>query len=178
MTTSVALLRAVNVAGTVVAMADLRAVLEALGFGEVRSLLASGNLIFRSDIRTAELEGILETEFQKRLNLRTDVCVRSARDCKALVDRNPFGDEAREDPAHLVVSFLKDTPAPKNLTLLEKAIVGPERIALNGKQLYIVYPAGIGRSRLTSALMDAKLGTHGTGRNWNTVLKILALTGG
>ena len=61
---------------------------------------------------------------------------------------------------------------------LQAAIQGPERIRADGKHLYVVYPAGIGRSKLTNSLIEKKLGTRSTGRNWNTVLKLSALASG
>ena len=157
-------------------MADLRALLSRLGFLDARSLLQSGNLIFRSDkLSGSGLERMLETEAEKRLDLRTDFFVRSSEEWKVIVDRNPFSAEAKRDPAHLVVMFLKDAPDPGQVKLLQAAIKGPETVRAGGKQLYIVYPDGIGESRLTNGLIDKKLGTGGTGRNWNTVLKLGAL---
>ena len=173
----IALLRAVNVGGRkAVAMAHLRALLEQLGLEDARSLLQSGNLVFRDDKRTsAELERLLESEAEKRLDLGTDFMVRSATEWKSIVARNPFPTEAKRDPGHLVVMFLKDAPAADDVKALQAAITGPEVVRADGKQLYVVYPAGIGTSRLTNAVIDKKLGTRGTGRNWNTVLKLAAM---
>src|SRR6266581_983263 len=175
MTIHIALLRGINVGGHKrVAMSDLRDLLTQLGFMDARSLLQSGNLVFRSNARTGvNLERLLEAE--KRLGLRTDFLVRSAEEWKAVVARNPFPDEAERDPAHLLVVFLKDAPDGKNVEALQAAITGPEIVRAVGRQAYIVYPSGIGRSRLTSTLIEKKLATRGTGRNWNTVLKLGAL---
>src|SRR5213593_1659165 len=177
MTIYIALLRGINVGGhKMVAMSDLRDLLTQLGFMDARSLLQSGNLIFRSDARVGvNLERLLEAEAEKRLDLRTDFVVRTAEEWKAIVARNPFRDEAERDPAHLLVMFLKDAPDVKNVEALQAAIMGPELVRAQGRQAYIVYPSGIGRSRLTSTLIEKKLGTRGTGRNWNTVLKLGAL---
>jgi uncharacterized protein (DUF1697 family) len=177
MTIRIALLRAVNVAGhQQVAMGDLRDLLTQLGLVDVRSLLQSGNLVFRSDSRSgAALERLLESEVSKRLDLQTDFFIRSAKELTAIVTNNPFRAEAARDPGHLVVMFLKDAPDAKNIEALRAAITGAEILSADGKQLYIVYPDGIGRSRLTNALIERKLGTRGTGRNWNTVLKLDAL---
>ena len=71
--------------------------------------------------------------------------------------------------------FLKGAPAGKVVGALQASITGPEVVRAEGKHLYITYPAGIGRSRLTTALIERSLGTRGTGRNWNTVLKLGAL---
>jgi uncharacterized protein (DUF1697 family) len=70
---------------------------------------------------------------------------------------------------------LKGAPGREHVTALEKAIVGREVIRAGGRHLYIVYPDGIGRSKLTNALIEQKFGTQGTARNWNTVLKLAAL---
>jgi uncharacterized protein (DUF1697 family) len=71
--------------------------------------------------------------------------------------------------------FLKAAPDVKNVKALQAAITGPEIVRAEGKQAYIVYPSGIGRSRLASTLIEKKLGARGTGRNWNTILKLAAL---
>ena len=174
----VALLRAVNVAGhQMIGMADLRGFLTALGFTDVRSLLQSGNLVFRGGARTGTpLERLLETEAEERLALRTDFFVRTAAEWKAVVARNPFPAEAVRDPGHLLVMFLKDAPAAGAVRALQAAIVGREVVRADGREAYIVFPDGVGRSRLTTALIEKHLGTRCTGRNWNTVLKLAALT--
>jgi uncharacterized protein (DUF1697 family) len=153
-------------------MADLREMLTDLGFEDVRSLLQTGNLVFRSAKSGAALERVLESEAGKRLGLTTDFFVRTPKELSEIVRRNPFPDEARNDPSHLVVMFLKDAPKASAVSALRQAINGPETVRAIGKQLYITYPAGIGRSKLTNALVESKLGTRGTGRNWNTVLKL------
>jgi uncharacterized protein (DUF1697 family) len=177
MTTYIALLRGINVGGRrSVAMSDLHDWLADLGFADARSLLQSGNLVFRSNARKpAELERLLEAEAANRLKLQTDFLVRTAKDWKAVVARNPFHDEAERDPAHLVVTFLKSRPTPKNVDALQAAISGPEIFRADGRQAYIVFPAGIGNSRLTNTLIEKTLDTRGTARNWNTVLKLAAL---
>ena len=177
MASYVALLRAVNVAGNNrVAMPDLLRVLSDLGFEGGRSLLQTGNLIFQAEGRPqAELEHLLEESTADRLALRTDYMVRDAAAFRTLVEANPFPEEAKDDPGHLVVMFLKDAPTPSNVEELQAAIPGRERVQAEGKQLYIVYPDGIGRSKLANTLIERKLGTRGTGRNWNTVLKLAAL---
>jgi hypothetical protein len=103
------------------------------------------------------------------------IFVRTAAEWKEIVKNNPFRREARDDPSHLVVMFLKKAPATKDVEALQAAIKGPEIVRAEGKQAYIVYPQGIGRSKLTSALIDDRLGSRVTGRNWNTVLNLLSL---
>jgi uncharacterized protein (DUF1697 family) len=133
-------------------MSGLRSLAE-LGFADAQSLLQSGNIVFQSDKRTgSELERLLEMETQKRLHMRADYFVRTSSEWKEIVTRNPFRDDARDDPSHLVVMFLKKAPATKDVEALQTSIKGPEIVRAEGKQAYIVYPEGIGRSKLTTAL--------------------------
>jgi len=179
MTTYIALLRAVNLGGyNRVAMSELRELVASLGMAEAQSLLQSGNLVFRSARRTpAALERLLEVETGKRFGLALDYFVRTVEEWQAIIAGNPFLDEAKRDPGHLVVMFLKKAPNPAEVKALSAAIRGPETLRHDGRQLYIYYPAGIGRSKLTGTLIEKELGSRGTARNWNTVLKLAALAG-
>jgi uncharacterized protein (DUF1697 family) len=169
----IALLRAVNLPHIQVAMSDLRDLLLQAGFTEPRSLLQSGNLVFRTrSTSTEQLEALLEAETRKRLDVNTDYMVRTAAEWEELVAANPFPKEAQRDPGRLLVIALKAKTEPDRVEALQAAIQGPEIVRGVGKQLYVVYPNGVGRSRLTSSLIEKKLGTRGTGRNWNTVLKL------
>lgn len=177
MTTHIALLRAINVGGhEPVAMADLRALLADLGLTGVRSLLASGNLVFASGRGAGPaLERWLEAEAGRRLSLDTDIFVRTAAEWHAAVARNPFREAAQRDPGHLLLVALKDAPAAARVKALQDSITGREVLRVVGREAYIVYPDGVGRSKLTGARIEKALSTRGTGRNWNTVLKLDAL---
>ena len=177
LTIHLALLRAINLpAHKPVGMSDLRDFFAQLRLGDPRTLLQTGNVVFRSSKRTgAALERFLETEADKRLHLQTDFFVRTVPEWDAVVAQNPFPDAAKLDPAHLVVLFLKDSPDARSVDQLNAAISGREVVRAVGKQAYVVYPDGIGRSRLTTAIIEKKLETRGTGRNWNTVMKLAAL---
>lgn len=179
MTTHVALLRAVNVAGTnAISMSDLRSFFEGLGFEDVRTLLQTGNVLFGAAAQaSSHLEGHLETEASKRIALETTFFVRTAAELKTVIAKNPYQAEARRDPGHLVVQFMKDAPLVASVKALQDAIAGPEYVTAIRKQLYVVYPDGIGRSKLTTKLIETRLGTRMTGRNWNTLLKLAALAG-
>lgn len=176
MTIQIALLRGVNVGGhNAVAMSDLRDLLTQLGFAGGRSILQSGNLVFRADARAGvDLERMLEMEAEKRLGLRAHFLIRSGEEWRKVVARNPFRKEAERDSGHLVVMFLKSAASEKDVKAVQAAIAGPEIVRGDGRHLYIVYPDSIGRSWLTNALLEKKLGIRGTARNWNTVLKLAA----
>jgi uncharacterized protein (DUF1697 family) len=173
-TVHIALLRGINVGGqTKVAMSELRDMLASLGFAGVQTLLQSGNAVFRGDGRSGrELEHVLERAAADRLRVQTTIMVRSAAEWAGIIASNPLPDVAARDPSRLVVVALKDAPAGLAVHELSAAVTGPEVLRADGKQLYISYPAGIGRSKLTNTLIEAKLGTRATGRNWNTVLKL------
>jgi uncharacterized protein (DUF1697 family) len=173
----VALLRAVNLgAHNKVAMRDLVALASALGLREPRSLLQSGNLVFRSSRRAPDqLERALQSAAAERLGLMTDVFVRDATEWRAIMAANPFTAEAKADPGHLVVMCLKTAPDRSAVASLRTAIAGREAAHLSGRQAYLVYPDGIAKSRLTTAAIEKAIGARGTARNWNTVEKIAAL---
>jgi uncharacterized protein (DUF1697 family) len=172
--TYLALLRGINVGGYKrVGMSDLRDLLARLGFDDARSLLASGNLVFRGDATPVEaLERRLEAETRKRLDLEADFLVRTAGEWKRVVERNPFSDEAKRDPGRLLVLFLKKAPGAAAIRSLESSIPGREVFRSDGRHAYIVYPDGVGRSRFTHTLIERTLGVRGTARNWNTVRKL------
>jgi uncharacterized protein (DUF1697 family) len=177
--THIALLRGINVGGRKkVAMAALRDVLEGMGFAAVRSLLQSGNLVFRSALPPDEvLERRLEAAARKSLGLDTEFFVRGVEQWRAIIAANPFPAEAERDPAHLLLLVLKRAPDAGRVEGLRAAIIGPEVVRAHGREAYVVYPDGIGCSKLTNGLIEEKLGTRVTARNWNTVLKLGAVAG-
>jgi uncharacterized protein (DUF1697 family) len=177
MTTHLAFLRAVNVGGHgPIPMAKLREWAEKLGFADARTLLQSGNLVLRSDGPTgAALERQLETAAEKDLGLQTVFFVRTAEEWqKEVVTQNPFPKEAKSDPARLAVAVLKTAPTAAQAKALQAAIKGRETVRVRGRHAFIIYPDGQGTSKLTLAVIEKHLGTRGTARNWNTVLKMAA----
>jgi uncharacterized protein (DUF1697 family) len=159
MPTFIGLLRGINVGGhKKLAMADLRAFCEALGFAGVRTLLNSGNVIFEA--KSASDAKRLQEKVEAKVILRTPD------DLAEVIARNPW----KRDGSRMMVTFLDGKP---------KGTLdwpGPEEIHLDGRHLYLYYPEGLGQSKLTNALIEKRLGVPGTTRNWNTVLKLAALT--
>lgn len=177
MTLHIALLRAVNVGGTgAVKMADLKAMAKDMGFEDVQTVLQSGNLVFAAaGHKDQALESRLEAELKTRFDLTTTVIVRGAKAWGELIEANPFAAEAKADPSHLLVMPLKDRPKAGAEDALRAAIKGQEAARVIGDVAYIVYPDGIGRSKLTIAVVEKALGATGTARNWNTVTKLAGL---
>ena len=177
MPTHIALLRGINVGGkAMVAMAKLRDMFAELGFADARTLLQSGNVVFSGGAKTpAALERQLEAEAEQRFGRHIDMFVRSGKEWQTIIAGNPFPAEAKRDPGHLVVMCFKDKLGVAQAKALQAAIKGREVFRAVGRDAYIVYPDGIGRSKLTNAVIEKTLATRGTGRNWNTVLKLSEL---
>ena len=171
-----ALLRAVNVGGRNMNMAELRSLCNSLGFTSTQTLLQSGNLAFTTSISDpAQVAQQLEQAIEAQFGYFSKVFIRSTADLRDILVRNPFPRQASEDPAHLVVMFCAAELDPADIDALKASYSGPEAIQPGGRELYIYYPAGIGRSKLTNVLLEKKLNTAGTARNWNSVSKLLAL---
>ena len=170
----IAVLRAINLgAYNRIAMSDLRAMLTKIGLEDPKTLLVSGNAVFRTAAASSEkLEQLLEQASTKHLGVTTDYFVRSASEWRAIIAANPFPAEAQRDPGRLVMMCLRDAPSAAAVKALQSAIKGRETVRAKGKQAYFVYPDGMGRSKLTIAAIEKAFGTRGTARNWNTVLKL------
>lgn len=170
MSLQVALLRGVNLGGRKVVMADLRAACEAAGFTDVRTLVASGNIVLGAKLKGEKLERKLEAVIAEALGLKTDVYVRDAAEMTAIVAANPFAAFAKKDPSHLVVYFMRAPPSAAEKTAIAASAKREEMKPGKGC-LYITFPDGIGESKL-------KLPKLGTARNWNTVVKLAAMAAG
>jgi uncharacterized protein (DUF1697 family) len=174
MTAFVALLRGVNVGGrTAVPMTRLKAIAEDLGLDAPRTLLQSGNLVCRTG-RTdvAALGRTLEAAIADAFGFGAGVLLRDAAAWEAAMAANPFADAARRDPAHTLLMALREPPAPTAAAALAEAASAGERVAVAGDHAYLVFPAGISKTKLTNVRIERLLGTRGTARNWNTVEKI------
>jgi uncharacterized protein (DUF1697 family) len=169
------LLKGLNIGGKRLPMPELKAFLEGLGFGDVKTLLASGNAVFTADEKDGgTLEARIEKAAAEQLNLKTDWLVRDHAELKAIVEANPFADAAEAHPNHLLVHFHREA-FPK--ALLEGfRPSGPERLAAHGRELYVDYPDDVGHSKLPQEMAKAKFPKLATARNWNTVTKLVELT--
>ena len=122
----------------------------------------------------AQIENAIELAF----GFRSEVIIRLGSDVDRLVSNHPFTEAQLEHPKMAHVMFLKEEPDPGRFTELRAAHDGAEEITLEGRELYLFYPDGSGRSRLSGANIEKALGTPGTARNWNTVLRIAELIAG
>ena len=170
MTTYVALLRGINVGGNKkVPMADLRRLLEGLGYEDVSTVLQSGNAVFEA--AKAEPERI-EQAIEAELGFDVRVLMRTHAELQEVVDGNPFGAAVERDAKNVHVWFLDRSVEPN----VDPEVIAPEEIAPGPKVLYVCYPNGMGRSTLSRHVNEKTLGVTATARNWNTVVKLLDLS--
>jgi uncharacterized protein (DUF1697 family) len=173
----ISMLRAVNVGGTSrIKMDALRAVYESMGLKDVRTLLASGNVVFRSGLTDrGQLVKRIMQEIERQLGLHVEVVLRTLAEVASIVERGPVL-SPRAEPNKLHVMFLESVPgaaAQAALVKWHKASALPEMLELRGPEIYLYYPNGVGRSKLSGAVLENKLQTSGTARNWNTLVKLL-----
>ena len=170
----IALLRAINVGGTgKLPMTALKAACEAAGLNRVSTYIASGNLVFASDKSAAAVKTVIADLLRDRFGLtKTHAFIRTPDELARVIAGNPFADAAAERPNLLMVNFLGGRPQAGTADALG-AFGGPERLHLDGDHLYVDYAKGVARSKLTPAFLDKALKVPATGRNWNTVNKLL-----
>ena len=168
----IALLRAVNVGGRKLPMADLRALCGELGWEEVETYIQSGNVVFRAKGKGGALEAQLETAIKARFGLDVPVVVRSSAQWAGYAAANPFPRAARDEPNRLQLLVSKQAPnADAAEMLMERAQAG-ETVKAAGGALWFHFPEGVGTSKLTPALIDKACGSPSTARNWRTVVKL------
>ncbi len=171
----IALMRAVNVGGTGrLPMQELKAACTKAGLGRVSTYIASGNVVFETDKPAPAVKRLLTELLHDRFGLtRNHTLIRSPHSLAAVIAGNPFAAAATERPNRLMVNFLDGLP-PAGVAEALRAYPGPEQLRLDGEHLYIDYVQGIARSKLT-AFLDKTLQVPATGRNWNTVNRLLEM---
>ena len=172
----IALLRAVNVGGTnKIPMAALRSVCEGLGWANVRTYIQSGNVVFDADGSSSELEVTLERALQEAFGASVPVLVRSARDWAGIVRDHAFPDASEREPNRVMLALSKSAPADAAVEGLRARATEGERVERAGDALWIHYPSGSGRSKLSPGVLDRLVGSPVTTRNLRTVLKLLEM---
>lgn len=179
MTSYVALLRGINVGGhKKVPMAALRELLTGLGHGEVRTHLQSGNAVFTSaEQDPAVLVDELERAIEDRFGFEVRCIVLSAAELRAAADRNPFPPSSFE-PSKLVVLFLSSPPDLGRLGTIDAGKYRPDDFRPGEREIFVHCPGGLGTSKLMPVLGKATGDAVATARNWNTVVKLLAMSEG
>ena len=172
----ISLLRGVNVGGrNKIKMDVLRDLYESLGLLGAQTHVQSGNVVFKTKAKDlATLAKQIEDAIERKVGFRPSVVLRTASELKDVVARNPFANRTGIDGSKLLVTFLANAPRPEVRDELVKIKTAGEEVCVGGRELYIYFPDGMGRSKLWPAIEKA-LKKSGTGRNWNTVTKLLEM---
>ena len=173
----VSMLRGVNLGlHNRIKMDDLRALYESLKLENPRSYVQSGNVIFRTKERNGpQLAKKIQGAIQKKFGCCPEVILRTPDEMRKAIAANPFPERTRLEPAKVLVTFLAAQPPREAEASLEKLKRFPEELHLNGRELYIYFPNGAGKSKLPWSAVDKLLTVTGTARNWNSVQAMLEI---
>ncbi|MEL1242654.1 DUF1697 domain-containing protein [Flavobacterium sp. DGU11] len=175
-----ALLRGINVSGKkIIKMEDLRKLMEAAGYGNVKTYIQSGNVIFTSDEKSKEkISKVIEKLIEVQYGFEVSVFVVDKGDLYKAVDNNPFieGKIPEESGTKkLYVTFLSEVPSEESMEKLRQSPIGDDVIELYEDILYFKLATGAADSKLSNNLIESKLKLKATTRNWNTTLKLIEL---
>ncbi len=176
MATYTAWLRGINVGGNnKLPMKELKALFEDEGGADVASYIQSGNILFDASAAAAKtMGGRVAARIEEEFGITSPVIVRSAAAIKEVAAKHPMGDAAAE-PKAFSVGFLQKKPTAAQVKSMEIDRFLPDRWKIVGSEVYLHYPNGVARSKLTNAYLDRTLSTVSTVRNWNTLMKVAAL---
>ncbi|HYE61686.1 MAG TPA: DUF1697 domain-containing protein [Phycisphaerales bacterium] len=176
MAIGVALIRGINVGSTrSLPMQVLRECCERVGMLDVRTYIQSGNVVFRwAGPGLASVAAKLEGEIEQAGGFRPAVVLRTRAELHMAVAANPFAARAENEPAKLLVVYLQGKPSAGAGAALDQVKRGNEQLRLVGREVFIDFPDGVGKSKLSLAGVEKAVGV-GTARNWNTTLKLLAM---
>jgi len=176
MTVIISMLRGVNVVGhNKIKMDALRELYESLGLRDPQTYIQSGNVVFRAEAKgLAPLAKRIEDAIERKFGFRPGVILRITSDLRDVIARNPFANRHGIDASKLLVTFFAAVPGPEVQDEILGIKADPEELRIDGRELYVYFPDGIGRSKVRPAIEKA-LKKSGTGRNWNTVTKLLEI---
>ena len=172
----ISMLRGVNVGGhNMIGMEALREAYEDLGLRNSQTYVQSGNVVFTTTERDlTALAARIEDSLEQKFGFRPGVVLRTAEEMRDVIERNPFAGRKDIHPGKFVVTFLRAMPAAEMREAVLQIKPSPEELRLDGRELYIYFPDGQGRSKLVPVL-DKVLKKSGTARNWNTVTTLLEM---
>jgi uncharacterized protein (DUF1697 family) len=178
MSTCIALLRGINVGGhNKIPMAELRELCKEIGLRDVQSYIQSGNLVFGSADEPPQIEAKIEQAIERRFGLRIDVLVRTAAQWPEYVESNPLPEACEKEPSLVMLALSKQPPKPGAVAALRERAADSERIEAAAGAIWIHYGTGMGRSKLSPAVLDRLVGSAVTVRNWRTILKLAEMAG-
>lgn len=169
----VALLRGINVGGhKKIPMAELRKLAMDAGWRDVRSHIQSGNLVFTASGANLALETALEVAIDDQFGLQVPVIVRPEVDWATYTRTNPFGKASATEPNRVMLCLSKQRPRKPAIAELRERAAEGESMEQVGDALWFHFPAGVGKTKLTTAVLDRVVGSKVTLRNCRTVLRL------
>lgn len=173
----ISMLRGVNVGGhNKIKMDALRALCESLKLRDPRTYVQSGNVIFRTEQRDlGRLAKRLQNEIERSFGFRPDVIFRTTTELRQVITKSPFATRRGIEPSKLLVIFLANDPGQEAKDQVLRIKTDLEELRIDGREIYIYYPNGMARPKLSWAVIEKILKTRGTGRNWNSVTKLLEM---
>jgi uncharacterized protein (DUF1697 family) len=173
----ISLLRGVNVSGNnIIKMEELRKLYASMGLRDARSYIQSGNVVFQTDERDLlALAKLIGDGIERKFKCRPDVILRTTAEMRGAVARNPFAKRRDVEPAKLLVTFLAGEPGKEARDKVLEIKTDPEEMKILGREIYIHFPNGMGQSKLSWIAITKALKTTGTGRNLNSVMKLLEM---
>ena len=171
----VALLRAVNVGGRKLPMAELRALCGELGWTDVATYIQSGNIVFTAPGKPEAIEAALESAIRKHYSYEAPAIVRTAGEWAHYPPGNPFPKAAKDEPNRLMLLLSKRPPAKGAEDAIQARAAADEQVRRAGDALWIHFPNGAGASKLTPALIDKAVGSPATARNYRTVATLMEM---
>ena len=177
MTVVISMLRGVNLAKhRRMKMDALRAAYESIGLQDPQTYVQSGNVVFKTKERDlARLARKIEDCIERSFGFRSDVILRTTADLRGVIANNPFAKRRGIEPNRLLVTFLAADPGPEAREKILQIKADPEEAKIEGRELYIYYPNGMARPKLSWPVIEKAVKQTGTGRNWNTVIKLLEM---
>jgi len=159
-----------------IGMDALRAICESLGLTDVHTYIQSGNVVCTVDARRLKTVSTrMENAIEQQFGFRPRVILRSSADMKKVLDGNPFAERHDIDPRKLAVFFLDGEPDPSACEKVRSLKCEPDEVHIDGRQIYVYFPNGLGRPTLPPGALEKTLKVAGTARNWNTVVKLTEL---
>ena len=148
-----------------------------LGLRNSQTFIQSGNVVFQTEERNLrQLPKRIEDAIEQSFGFRPSVILRTSGELKSVIARNPFARESDIDPARLLVTFLASDPGREaRRESFTRSRVTPRGLHIDGRELYIYYPNGAGRSKLSLLLIEKMLKVPGTARNWNSIGKLVSM---
>jgi uncharacterized protein (DUF1697 family) len=172
----ISMLRGVNLGRRRVKMDALRALFESLGLREVQTFVQSGNVVFRSERKDlAALTKKIESAVERKFRFHSDVILRTASEMREVIERNPLAKRSDLEPNKFLVWFLVSDPGQETRKKVQAINTEPEVLFIDGREVFIYFPNGMARPKMKWPAIEKILAVRGTGRNWNTVNKLLEM---